>query len=184
MSEIDLLYEDSPIRGQKYMVFSYIIPKESMYKENVPDELTPMVKFRGAFPTKEDAQKRSQEVHSEEPYVTVFIGEVGKWTSLVDESKLDLDPFMNNVESKMQELIQYQRDTKKTKDEKFGDYIAQMKKRAEYELSEEGKKDTKFIEEQKEIVEEQIKSLQKQVGEYAKRIDKIKSGNLDEFVDE
>ena len=81
--EVDYLTEDKPLPGQNWVCLSFLSP------EGVRNCKIRGIKVRGVFSTKEEADKRAQELQDEDPDFHIFVGEVGKW--------LAQDPDPNSV---------------------------------------------------------------------------------------
>jgi hypothetical protein len=105
--DADHLYEDPPLKGQEYALFSFLSP-EGIMNCNVR-----AVKFRGAFPTIEKAKEYCAELEHKDKYFKIFLGETGKW--------LDFDPPSEKVEQevtsnkKHQKIIDAQREQRMKK---------------------------------------------------------------------
>lgn len=104
---VDHLDEDAPIRGQEYCLFSFLSP------EGVMNCDVRALKFRGAYPSMEEAEKAVRKLEKKDKYFKIFIGESGKW--------LDFDPPVSRVEKEMstnekeQELLDAQRQQRMNK---------------------------------------------------------------------
>lgn len=85
--DADHLDEDTPIKGQEFCLFSFMSP-EGIMNCNVR-----AVKFRGAYPTMADAEKKARELEKTDKYFKIFIGDSGKW--------LDFDPPVSRVDREM-----------------------------------------------------------------------------------
>lgn len=81
---VDHLDEDPPIPGQKFVCMSFLSP-EGIKNCNVRG-----VKVRAVCDTKEEADKKCEELRALDPYFHIFVGEVGKW--------LAWDPDVNTIE--------------------------------------------------------------------------------------
>ena len=92
---VDHLDEDEPIRGQEFCLFSFLSP-EGVMNCNVR-----AVKFRGAYPTMEAAEKAAEELGKTDKYFKIFIGESGKW--------LDFDPPVSRVDREMSSNKEHQK---------------------------------------------------------------------------
>jgi hypothetical protein len=86
-SRVDHLYEDTPIKGQEICLFSFLSP-EGIMNCNIRS-----VKFRGAFATMAEAEKKARELEKEDKYFKIFIGDSGKW--------LEFDPPSSRVDREM-----------------------------------------------------------------------------------
>ncbi len=79
---IDYLTEDVEIPGQKYLVLSILSPSFLKTKNNSDIR---GIKFRGAYPTYEEALKRAEYLQSIDPTFNVFVADVGKWLPIEDD---------------------------------------------------------------------------------------------------
>lgn len=92
---VDHLDEDVPVKGQEFCLFSFLSP-EGVMNCNVR-----AVKFRGAYPTLEGAEKAAREIENKDKYFKIFVGESGKW--------LDFDPPSSKVEREMSSNKEHQK---------------------------------------------------------------------------
>jgi DNA repair exonuclease SbcCD ATPase subunit len=81
---IDHLNEDPVIPGQLWVCISFLSP-EGIKNCNVRG-----LKIRGVYATREQADRRAEELRNSDPDFHVFVGEVGKW--------LPWDPDPNDAE--------------------------------------------------------------------------------------
>lgn len=79
---IDYLTEDAEISGQKYVVLSVLSPSFFKTKDNSDIR---GIKFRGTYPTYEEALKRAEYLQSIDPTFNVFVADVGKWLPIEDD---------------------------------------------------------------------------------------------------
>jgi len=93
--EADHLDEDKPIKGQEWCLLSFMSP-EGIMNCNVRS-----VKFRGAFSSLEEANKKVAELEEQDKYFKIFAGESGKW--------LDFDPPDSHVEEEKSTNPEYQK---------------------------------------------------------------------------
>ena len=93
--DVDHLDEDVPIRGQEYCLFSFMTP-EGLMNCNVR-----AVKFRGAYATMAEAEKKAKELEKTDKYFQIFIGESGKW--------LDFNPPVSRVEQEKSSNKEHQK---------------------------------------------------------------------------
>ena len=105
---IDHLKEDDSIPNQKFVCLSFVSP------EGVKNCTLRGLKVRGVFGTKEEADKRAEDLQKMDPDFDVFVGEVGKW--------LPWDPDPNSVtdqvyqEKGLNDLVKgYKENLEKTK---------------------------------------------------------------------
>lgn len=82
--DADHLDEDDIIPDQRYCLLSFMSP-EGIMNCNVRS-----IKFRGAFPTLEAAEKYAATLEKKDKYFKIFLGESGKW--------LPCDPDTDKVE--------------------------------------------------------------------------------------
>src|SRR5207248_1218347 len=80
---VDHLDEDEVIKGQNFCLFSFMSP-EGIMNCNVR-----ALKFRGAYATEQEAEKRVEELEKQDKYFKIFVGETGKW--------LEFDPPASRV---------------------------------------------------------------------------------------
>lgn len=99
--DADNLDEDDVIVNQKYALFSFMSP-EGIMNCNVR-----LLKFRGAYPTIEDAEKAADILKKKDKYFKIHAAEQGKW--------VEFDPPEEHVEKvvagnkKQQQIIDAQR---------------------------------------------------------------------------
>ena len=135
---VDHLDEDEILEHQRYALFSFLSP-EGIMNCNIR-----ALKFRGAFPTIEEAKKYAEKLKNEDKYFKIFVGEQGKW--------MEFDPSEDKVEediaedAKTQQIIDTQR---KQKQHKMNDMAGRYKKHFDKTQSHDGKK---------ELVNENIKA--------------------------
>lgn len=70
---VDYLTEDTPIPGQLWVCVSFLSP------EGIKNCTVRGLKIRGVYGTKQEAEKRAEELNKVDPDFHVFVGEVGKW---------------------------------------------------------------------------------------------------------
>jgi hypothetical protein len=70
---IDYLKEDPPIPGQLWVCVSFLSP------EGVKNCTLRGLKVRGIYGTRQEADKKAEELQKIDPDFHVFVGEVGKW---------------------------------------------------------------------------------------------------------
>lgn len=70
---IDYLSEDPPIPGQLWVCISFLSP------EGIKNCSLRGLKIRGVFGTKQEADKRAEELQKIDSDFHVFVGEMGKW---------------------------------------------------------------------------------------------------------
>lgn len=81
---VDYLKEDTPIPGQLWVCISFLSP------EGIKNCTVRGLKVRGVYGTKQEAEKRAEELNKIDPDFHVFVGETGKW--------LPWDPEPDNVQ--------------------------------------------------------------------------------------
>jgi hypothetical protein len=84
---IDYLNEDEPVPGQLWVCISFLSP------EGIKNCSVRGLKIRGVFGTKQEADKRADELRKGDPDFHVFVGEMGKW--------LPWDPDPNDVKEQI-----------------------------------------------------------------------------------
>ncbi|QKF93896.1 hypothetical protein QKU48_gp0438 [Fadolivirus algeromassiliense] len=84
---IDYLTEDEPIPGQLWVCLSFLSP------EGIKNCSVRGLKIRGVYGTRQEADKRAEELQKLDPDFHVFVGELGKW--------LPWDPDPNDVKDQV-----------------------------------------------------------------------------------
>lgn len=84
-TKIDCLDEDPVIKGQLYVLLSFISP------EGIMNCKIRGLKVRGVYATESEAKAACEKLKKKDKYFDVFIGEVGKW--------LPWDPSLKHVEN-------------------------------------------------------------------------------------
>lgn len=107
-TKIDCLDEDPPIKGQKFVLMSFVSP------EGVMNCKVRGVKIRGVYGSRSEADAACEKLKKDDKYFDIFVGEVGKWlpwdpsTKQVEEVKFrnkKLDKIMSKVhESELKTL--------------------------------------------------------------------------------
>lgn len=87
VKKVDHLNEDEVIKTQQFVCISFLSP------EGIKNCSVRGLKIRGVYATKEEADKRADELQKIDPDFDVFVGEVGKW--------LPWDPEPNSVEDQV-----------------------------------------------------------------------------------
>jgi hypothetical protein len=127
---IDHLDEDSIIENQRYVLFSFLSP-EGIMNCNIR-----ALKFRGAFPTLEQAKNYVDKLKQQDDYFKIFVGEQGKW--------MEFDPSEDKVEEeiaddpKAQEIINAQR---KQRQQKINELAGRFKNQHDKNQSTTGKRE-------------------------------------------
>jgi len=88
------LTADPVIESQKYCLLSFMSP------EGIMNCKVRAVKFRGAFPTLEEAKKYAEKLEKHDEYFKILAGETGKW--------LDFDPPITHIEKEVSSNEKYQ----------------------------------------------------------------------------
>lgn len=88
------LTADPVIESQKYCLLSFMSP------EGIMNCKVRAVKFRGAFPTLEEAKKYAEKLEKHDEYFKILAGETGKW--------LDFDPPITRIEKEVSSNEKYQ----------------------------------------------------------------------------
>lgn len=122
----DLLAEDKPIEGQKFVCLSFLdsskihegkitqlkneIKQENdfekkchLYEEMLSLETTIGVKIRGVFTTEEKAHEHAKYLQETDRYHNVYVGDVGKWLPFNDESRVEKKVY---AEKELNELME------------------------------------------------------------------------------
>lgn len=108
VAEIDHLVEDTPIESQKWVLFSFLTPR------TVKNSKQRMMKFRGAYPTKQEAEDAAKILNLKDPDIHVYVGEGFKWVDADPDPNAIADQRYSN--EKMNELMkEYMEATKKSK---------------------------------------------------------------------
>jgi hypothetical protein len=99
-TKIDCLDEDQEIKGQKFVLLSFVSP------EGVMNCKVRGVKVRGVYPTENEARAACDKLKQSDKYFDIFVGEMGKWLpwdptpEQVKEVKFrnkKLDKIMNKI---------------------------------------------------------------------------------------
>lgn len=124
----DYLDEDPIISTQKYAILSYVLSDKN-----------PMIKFRGAFSSVEECQKRIKKLQAIDSYFHMFVIEVGRWGALLTEDEIKnndiTEEFRNEQMNNM--MKQYKEERDKANDS-FERRKVEMAKKLKYEGSKEG----------------------------------------------
>lgn len=72
-TKIDCLDEDPPIRGQAYVLLSFISP------EGILNCKTRGLKVRGVYGTETEARVACEKLRKQDPIFDIFVAEMGKW---------------------------------------------------------------------------------------------------------
>lgn len=122
----DLLSEDAPIEGQRYVCLSFITPEKvhsgkinelktqikneedcekkcDLYEELISLERMRAVKIRGTFNNEEDAKKHCLFLQKTDPLFDVYLGQVGVWMPWDDSEKTEEKHY---AEKELNELMQ------------------------------------------------------------------------------
>lgn len=167
----DILTTDPEIPSQKYFILSYIIPSNR-------NELThTMFKFRGAFETIEQCEKKVNLLKISDPHINIFICESFKWGILLNDDEL-LEDKWNNLEyreGKMNDLFSGYKQSRQRALEEFEYRRHVMTTRAKFDGSKEGQEllaqqaENPFtIKHRVETIEPELNNLRSQVEELEK----------------
>lgn len=134
----DLLDEDPSIPSQTYGIISYLLPDP---KKNELDRV--LFKFRGAYRTLEECEKRAKQLASKEQhnYVNIYSIEIGKWGLLkspeeIAENKDNIDIDYEN--EMMNEMMTNHRTQKDKVDKEYEDRKKFRVKQLKFDSSKEG----------------------------------------------
>lgn len=95
----DHLFEDPSIPGQVWCCLSITTP--NTFKSNTNKKIY-AIKFRGAFPNKNEAELYADELRELEPYFHIFVAEVGKWLPWDDDpQKAEKENYAEEEYNKM-----------------------------------------------------------------------------------
>ena len=159
----DYLRQDVPIKGQEYICLSYLI------KDNVLHAL----KFKGAFPSLELANKHAKEEQKKDPYYDVLVGEGFKWLPIT----IDYEGLTNieYQEEKLQEIAKgYEENinnSKKMEEERKRDLLKSASQNQS--KKEEGTEVKKEVREEVKISEEKIKKLDENIAKLKEMQEKL-----------
>ena len=136
----DLLTEDPEIPGQTYAIISYLLPQEG---RNELDRV--MFKFRGAYRTLQECEKKAKQLASKEEhnYVNIYSIEVGHWGKLytpeeIAENKDNID--MDYENEMMNSMMNGHREQKDKVDKEYEDRKKFRLKQLKFDSSKEGQK--------------------------------------------
>lgn len=171
---IDYLDEDPPISGQEWICVSFLSP------EGVKNCKIRGFKFRGAFHTREEAEKHAKEIQEKlDPDFHVFVGEGFKWLPWDQDPETvenqeyhekELNELMKSVKENLLLKKQHENERKKQKMQqamnnnkevqsrnKTKERLQKKAMRKKQNIVEEKKKDEKVIE--KPEIKEQIEEI-------------------------
>lgn len=180
---VDYLDEDPEITSQKFVLLSFVTPysvKNVSINEDVKTPEIRGIKVRGCFSTKEDATKRAEFLRKIDPYINIYVGDVGKWLPFEDDQTKAEE--IDYAEQKLQDLMKaYKEEQLKAKEYnelKRRNIIEQSIKEAEKVKEKQKQKQIPFKKEIEEInkdsedikvKEEALKQITKEL-EDAKKI--------------
>lgn len=124
---VDHLTEDPPIPGQLWCCVSFLSP------EGIKNCSLRGLKIRGVFGTKQEADKKAEELQKLDPDFHVFVGEVGKWLpwdpepSSIEDNKYQEEELNNLMKGYKDNLEK----SKQLHDERVKTEIAKAKKEQE-----------------------------------------------------
>lgn len=138
LSAYDILLEDPVIPSQQYALFSYLLPDPKRNELH-----RPMIKFRGAYRTRDEAKHNAQRLSKldEHQYVNIYEIQVGAWGNLFTPEEIanqDIDIQYSN--ELMQEMMQGYRDQKDKVDTEYSERKKYRKEQLEFDSSKEGQK--------------------------------------------
>lgn len=145
LSAFDLLQEDPQIPSQQFALFSYLLPDP---KRNELER--PLVKFRGAYRTREECKHHAERLSKldEHKYVNIYDIECGKWGCLFNDDELakqEIDiEYSNDL---MNQMMAGYREQKDKVDKEYSERKEYRKKQLEFDSSKEGQKYLDTIEE-------------------------------------
>lgn len=140
----DYLDEDDVISNQKYAVLSYVLPSTNQSVKAKGKKLegfeTPMIKFRGAFSSIEECNRRIKKLQNTDTYFHMFVIEVGKWGGLLTPEEIDKNDNVQTVykNEQMNEFMKGYREQKDKADEHYHERKRLMREKAEADGSKEG----------------------------------------------
>jgi hypothetical protein len=120
---VDNLDEDDVIPSQRFALFSFLSPEGIMNCD------IRAVKFRGAFPTSEAAEKHVRKLEKKDKYFKIYMGETGKW--------LEFNPSEEHIEEErtdnpeMQQILDSRR---KQKEETMNELAGRHKNNVDKEI--------------------------------------------------
>jgi hypothetical protein len=102
---------------------------EKMYAKDHPFQTSVRgLKFRGAFPTEEEAETRANTLREKDPDFSIFVGEVGVWMPFdPDAYKTGKVEFM---EEELNQLVHNKMDNERLAKEQFDERIKETKRKA------------------------------------------------------
>jgi hypothetical protein len=167
----DYLDEDPVILNQQFAVLSYILPSDN-------NEFTfPLFKIRGSYKTIEEAQRRIEKLKNTEKFFHMFIVEVGKWGQLFTDEELEkIGDELETVyrDQQLNNLMKSYKENKEHSDVVFSERKDNLKKRAEFEASEEGKKYLENLKESPVTVKARIEFQEKEILKVQKQLETLK----------
>ena len=119
----DYLEDDTPITNQTWACVSFITPELVKHCKNN------FIKVRGIYGVKERAEDRCKELHKIDSTYGVYVVEVGKWISWLDDQKSDLNA--NDELNKLMIVYKKERVNADVNYEKRKDRLKKSKKEEE-----------------------------------------------------
>lgn len=96
--KVDVLSEDPPIKGQTYVVISFLSPE----RVEGSNPGVRALKVRGVYATREEAEARSKYIRdSVDPHFDVYVGEVGKWLAWDSREHTDKESYADEALDKL-----------------------------------------------------------------------------------
>jgi len=176
---IDYLTEDPPIPGQLWVCISFLSP------EGIKNCSLRGLKIRGVFGTRQEADKKAEELQKMDSDFHVFVGEMGKWlpwdpepSDIKDNRYIEkeLNDLMHGYQENLEKASQVQEDRKKS----------MIKEAAKEQAKEQAKQATKNAKAGSEPSKQEESNLDKTKDRLRKRLDakRQQDGILDSNVKE
>lgn len=159
----DILDEDPSIPSQTYGIISYLLPDP---EKNELDRV--LFKFRGAYRTLEECEKRAKQLASKEQhnYVNIYSIEIGKWGLLkspeeIAENKDDIDIDYEN--EMMNEMMKQHRAQKDKVDKEYEDRKKFRVKQLKFDSSKEGQQYMSGVRENLISIENRLEKYKEEI---------------------
>jgi hypothetical protein len=159
----DLLTEDPSIPGQNYAIISYILPQPG---KNELDRV--MFKFRGAYRTLEECEKKAKQLANKEEhnYINIYSIQVGSWGRLLSpeeiaENKDDIDIDYEN--EMMNDMMKGYRAQKDKVDKEYEDRKKFRLKQLKFDSSKEGQEYMKNVRENLISIENRLQKYKEDI---------------------
>lgn len=166
--EADYLDEDPVIPTQKYYLLSYLLPDKT-------EGGMPMIKIRGAFRDQESAQKRVKMLQEQEKYFDIVLGELGKWSPLLDKYQLESreDVQVQYQEEMMQTIMKKFKEKNDNSAVAFEKRKREMLEKARHEGSAAGQLEAASRKEEAVVVLDRIEGHKQAIEELSTRLKEI-----------